>query len=98
MVNTQREGERISKLKPRKRNPNRLLIFFLSPFRSEQESKSNPNHIQNDSSVNGGRGGLSSPIHRNRLNGIIRINITPNPLDEKVSVLRVSQTSSPLCD
>lgn len=50
----------------------------------EQESKSNPNHIQADSTNNGGSR-LSSPIHRNRLNGMIRINITPNPLDEKVS-------------
>lgn len=84
MVNTQREGEKrmksrnsiLIKSDEEEKEFNRLRQF------SEQESKSNPNHIQNDSAVNGGRG-LSSPIHRNRL---IRINITPNPLDsEKVS-------------
>ncbi|KAG5682202.1 hypothetical protein PVAND_011568 [Polypedilum vanderplanki] len=51
----------------------------------EQESKSNPNHIQVDSVTNGRR----SPILRNNrhLNGILRINITPNPLtDEKNDV------------
>lgn len=57
------------------------MIYFIF---LDQESKSHPNHIQVEPNVNGSRG-LSSPIHRNRLvNGVIRINITPNPLDEKV--------------
>ena len=62
-------------------------VFKKELISLEQESKSNPNHIQADGVVNGGG---RSPIHRNNnrhLNGIIRINITPNPLsDEKVRV------------
>lgn len=59
-------------------------------FLDETENKTHPdhNHIQVESNgypVGGGRG-LSSPIHKNsRLNGILpRMNITANPLDEKV--------------
>lgn len=67
-------------------------VFNFEINFSEQESKSNPNHIQADGVVNGGR----SPIHRNNnrhLNGIIRINITPNPMDEKVRVKYFSEKS-----
>jgi Fibronectin type III domain len=88
MVNSQREG------KISHSNNVNFFFFVMSPTNDifvifyfyflEQESKSNP--MQVDSVVNGGR----SPIHRNNnrhLNGIIRINITPNPLsDEKVNI------------
>lgn len=62
-----------------------LFLLFLLGFialkkrrdivnqRDEQESKGNPNHIQADSISN----------NRRHLNGIIRINITPNPLSEE---------------
>lgn len=91
MVNTQREGERKEFLRITRNSQENVFTKI-----SEQESKSNPNHIQNDSAVNGGRG-LSSPIHRNRLNGIIRINITPNPLDEKVRRLKFNYNNFLAC-
>lgn len=49
-------------------------LNFLKLFEIEQESKGgNANHIQADPMAN----------NRRHLNGIIRINITPNPLSEE---------------
>lgn len=50
------------------------------------ENKSHPDHIQADSNgfPGGSPRGLSSPMHKqNRMNGVPRMNITPNPMAQE---------------
>lgn len=69
--------------------------FHRSPFLDANENKSHPDHIQNDANGFNGNigsnGRINSPVHKNRLNGVLprmNMNITPNPLADGDKVFR----------
>lgn len=73
------------------------LIFIILLFQQldANENKSHPDHIQaeaNGFTVGniGSNGRINSPVHKNRLNGVIprmNMNITPNPMADGDKVL-----------
>lgn len=71
-----------------------VLIFAISfPRLDASENKSHPDHIQAESNgfPVGSNGRINSPVHKNRLNGVVprmNMNITPNPLADGDKVFR----------